>query len=189
VIIFMGVAGAGKSVQGRMLAEKLGYDWISTGELLRKNIHGDRKQEMLEGKLLGDDEIIAIVEDRLKVLSSNNRAILDGFPRTLPQAKWLLKQHTKETLSINGVVHLTASKEVVKQRLLQRGRPDDSEEAIDVRFNEYEEHTLPIVDWFKESGLTVYEIDGERDVNEIHHEIVNQLNPKAGKEPINALTN
>jgi adenylate kinase len=175
VIVFMGVAGAGKSVQGKLLADDLGYRWLSTGEFLRMHISGKRRQEMLEGKLLDDDEIISILNSFLATLAPNEACILDGFPRTITQSKWLLDQHDTGKIHVSAIIHLKASKDVVKQRLLARGRPDDTEEAINKRFEEYENSTLPIVEWFKGDKIPVYEVNGERQVEEIHKEILSLI--------------
>lgn len=175
MIIFMGVAGAGKSVQGTLLAETLGYQWLSTGEYLRANISGERKTEMLGGKLLADDEIIDILKNFFASIEDENKTILDGFPRTIVQAKWLYRQHQEDKLHISNVIYLKASKEVVSQRLLGRGRTDDTQEALDNRFEEYERLTLPIIDWLKDQGINVHEVNAERTVEEIQKDILSRI--------------
>lgn len=175
MIVFMGVAGAGKSVQGKLLADDLGYRWLSTGEFLRMHISGDRRKEMLAGKLLADEEIISILDKFLIDTNMDEACVLDGFPRTLPQAEWLLAQHSKGDVKLRAVVHLVASKSTVMDRLLARGRQDDTKEAIEQRFAEYEEQTLPIVDWFKREGIVVHEIDGERSIESIHSDIMKAI--------------
>ncbi len=172
MIVFMGVAGAGKSVQGKLLADDLGYRWLSTGEFLRMHISGERRQEMLSGKLLGDQEIINILEKFFVEAGVDEACVLDGFPRTLPQAKWLIEKHDSKEINIQAVIHIQASKEVVKARLLSRGRQDDHETAINQRFHEYEQQTLPIVQWFKKDNIPVFEVDGERPIEVIHQEIM-----------------
>lgn len=168
----MGVAGSGKSVQGKLLADALGYRWLSTGEFLRMHISGDRRQEMLEGKLLDDQEIIDILTKFFNSSDDHQDAcVLDGFPRTLTQAKWLVGEHDKGDIHVSAIIHLKASKEAVMKRLLARGRPDDTEQAINTRFQEYEDQTLPIVDWFKQDDIPVFEIDGEQSIESTHQQI------------------
>lgn len=171
----MGVAGAGKSVQGKLLAEKLGYEWISTGELLRSSLNEERRQEMLAGKLLDDQEIINVIQEFFNDMSHGQKCILDGFPRTLVQASWLLEQQ----FDIQAAVHLKASKSIVKKRLLKRGRPDDNEQAIDMRFKEYERYTLPIIELFKQNKLSVFEVGGEDSIEQIHEQILRKVKMKA----------
>lgn len=175
MIIFMGVAGSGKSAQGRLLADRLGYPWLSTGEFLRMLIAGKRRREMLEGKLLDDVEIIALVQKIFRIVDTRHEFVMDGFPRTVAQADWLLSQQKHGQLDITGVVHLQASEEVVIERLLKRGRQDDQEEVIRERFREYEESTRPILEEFKKNNVPIFEINGEGEVENIHEQIVKAI--------------
>jgi len=175
MIIFMGVAGAGKSVQGKMIADELGLPWLSTGEFLRMLISGERRKDMQAGKLLDDQEIIALVRKIFGVVDTDHEFVLDGFPRTVAQADWLLSQVKHGQLKMTGVIHMTASKQGVKDRLLSRGRPDDTEEAIDERFREYEEQAVPIIEDFRRANVPVYDIDAEQSVAQVHDAIVKAL--------------
>src|SRR5580698_7430677 len=99
----MGVAGAGKSMQGRMLADEHGFAWISTGEMFRVLVTGQRRQEMLEGKLLSDKEVIELVDKTLSMIDLKQEFVLDGFPRTEKQADWLLEQVKGGRVKLNAV--------------------------------------------------------------------------------------
>lgn len=175
MIIFMGVAGSGKSVQGRWLADEFGYPWLSTGEFLRMLVSGEPRKAMVRGELLGDKEIIKLVQKIFTLIDTSGKFVLDGFPRTPAQADWLLAQVKHGQLHVNAVVHLQASEETVMNRLLTRGRTDDTEEAIRERFNEYNEAALPIIEHFKQAGIPVYEINGEQDVAKVHEDIKKAL--------------
>lgn len=175
MIIFMGVAGAGKSSQGRRLADERGYPWLSTGEFLRMLVSGERRLEMLKGKLLEDSEMIALVDKVLRLIETEDEFILDGFPRTSKQAKWLLAQVDAGLVNISYVVHLESSPEEVKSRLLNRGRQDDTPEAIEARFKEYEAVTLPIIQDFEKHGVKVYHIDGSGTVDEVHERMLKKI--------------
>ena len=96
----MGVAGAGKSVQGRWLADEVGLPWLSTGEFLRMLVTGERRKEMLAGKLLDDSEMIGLADKIFHMINIQEEFILDGFPRTLQQAEWLIAQHKLYTTPI-----------------------------------------------------------------------------------------
>lgn len=172
MIIFMGVAGSGKSAQGRLLADRLGFPWLSTGEFLRMLISGERRKQMLAGKLLDDAEIISLVQKIFRIVDTDHEFVMDGFPRTVTQADWLLSQRRHGQLDITAVIHLKASEEEVLRRLLSRGRQDDEENVIRERFREYEQATQPIIADFKTSGVPIFDIDGEGDVETIHEEIV-----------------
>jgi len=175
MIIFMGVAGSGKSSQGRMLADELGLPWLSTGEFLRMLIAGKRRQEMLSGKLLDDTEIIAMVRKIFSVVDLDHEFVLDGFPRTENQAEWLLGEVKYGQLNVTAVIHLQADESVVESRLLERARPDDYREAIKERFSEYEQSVKPILVSFQNSGVPVYNINGEQDPDSVHQEILSTL--------------
>lgn len=171
----MGVAGSGKSMQGKLLADQLALPWLSTGEFLRMLIAGDKRKEMLDGKLLDDQEIISLVRKIFTVIDTNEEFVLDGFPRTVAQADWLLSQVKHGQLHVTGVVHLLATEETVRERLLSRGRPDDHHEAISERFDEYEQAIKPILEHFKQANIAVYDIDGEQEPNAVHADIIKAL--------------
>ncbi len=175
MIILMGVAGAGKSMQGRILADEKGYAWISTGEILRVLVTGKRRQEMLEGKLLSDAEMIRMIDKVLDLINLNEEFIFDGFPRTVKQAEWLMDQIHLERFKISAVFHLTSSEEVVLERLKKRGRTDDTDAAIRNRFDEYKAVTLPIIADFKANGVPVYDIDGAGTPKEVHDQILSHV--------------
>lgn len=175
MIILMGVPGAGKSMQGRLLADEKGYAWISTGEILRVLVTGKRRHEMQEGKLLSDGEMIRMIDKVLDLINLNEEFVLDGFPRTLKQADWLLDQAHMGRFKISAVFHLVSDESVIRKRLEERGRKDDTSEAIQVRFEEYENVTLPILEDFKKGGITVHDIDGSDTPEAVHQQITNCL--------------
>lgn len=179
MIIFMGVAGSGKSIQGRQLADELGYPWVSTGEFLRMLISGERRKDMLNGKLLDDQDIIALIRKIFTVVDTDQEFVLDGFPRTVQQADWLLSQVKHGQLAVTGVIHLVASEDAVRERLLGRGRPDDHEEAIAERFKEYEDSIKPILEHFKQVNIPVYDVSGEQSIEEVHEAIAQALDSKS----------
>lgn len=168
----MGIAGSGKGTQGKLLATSRGYHIISTGELLRNYGSDDQHARMVEGEILGDEEVTALLDKALSHLEDQNNTILDGYPRTVSQAKWLLENEQKKRFKINFVVHLKASREAVKQRLHDRGRADDNDEAIEARFREYEQATLPILELLRARGIEIVEIDGQKPIEEVHQQIV-----------------
>ena len=175
MIIFMGVAGSGKSVQGKTLADHLALPWLSTGEFLRMLIAGDKRREMIAGKLLEDKEIIRLVQKIFSMIHANEEFILDGFPRTTAQADWLLNQVKHGQLHITGVVHLVADEKTVLKRLLGRGRQDDTEEAIRERFEEYEAQVKPIIEHFKAAHIPVYDINGDQTPEQVQNDILKAL--------------
>lgn len=171
----MGVAGSGKSLQGKLLADQLALPWLSTGEFLRMLISGDERKDMLAGKLLDDDEIISLVQKIFSVVDTDHEFVLDGFPRTSGQADWLLNQVKYGQLDVTAVIHLQASEKAVIERLLGRGRQDDHQDAITERFEEYEQASKPILEQFKAAGIKVHDIDGEQSSQAVHADIIKAL--------------
>jgi len=172
MILMMGVAGVGKSVQGRSMADEKGLPWLSTGEFLRMLVSGKRRIDMLAGKLLQDSEIIELADKIFHMIDVKEESILDGFPRTQAQAEWLYAQHKAGLINITMVIHLEADETVVTERLLERGRVDDTKEAISKRFKEYKAVTLPIIKHLEDHGVAVHHIDGNREPEVIHKEIL-----------------
>jgi adenylate kinase len=175
VILLMGIAGAGKGTQGTLLAEKQGYTLISMGDVVRAKVSDEQKARMLNGDLLRDDEVTAMIDQTLAELANPNQVILDGYPRTIAQAEWLVAQAQAGRFDLHTAIHLVASRAAVKERLLGRARVDDNEAAIEKRFDEYERATAPIIDWLNTHGVIVRNIDAERSVEAIHQDLVQHL--------------
>jgi adenylate kinase len=125
-IIMLGAPGAGKGTQARMLSETLGLPQISSGDIFRENLKNETelgllaKQYMDKGALVPDDVTIGMVMDRLTRPDCAHGAILDGFPRTLPQADALDKSLAAQGLRVNRVPLLEVSDEAVISRLAGR---------------------------------------------------------------------
>jgi adenylate kinase len=175
MILLMGIAGSGKGTQGKMLADQHGLHLISMGDVVRMYVTGEQRERMLAGELLRDDEIIAIVDKVLASLPDNEEVLLDGFPRTIPQAEWLMDQVKAGRFPLQQAFHLVASRQAVKERLLGRARIDDKEDAIEKRFDEYERSTAPLLKWLAEHGVHVVDINAERPVEAVNADIVSHL--------------
>jgi len=169
----MGLAGSGKGTQGNLLSEKFGYEYLSTGEYLREYLSEERKKQILAGKLVDDNEMIQIIDEFLS--KTKKDSILDGFPRSKVQADWLLGKHKDQEINIEAVVYLKVSKDELVHRLIERGRADDTEEAINTRFDEYTRATLPILDEYKHEGIKIIEVDGRGSIDGIHESILERL--------------
>lgn len=179
MILLMGIAGSGKGTQGKMLSDKRGLHLISMGDVVRMYVTGAQRERMLKGGLLDDQEIIKIVDRVLKSLPDGEEVLMDGFPRTIPQAEWLLEQAKAGRFQLDTAIHLAASREAVKKRLLDRARIDDVEDVIEERFNEYQRSTEPLIEWLSENGIKVVNIDAERPPETVHSDIVRHLDDHA----------
>jgi adenylate kinase len=176
VILIMGPAGAGKSVQGQMLVDSLGYEWLSTGAALRQAMQDpDIRQKMEHGELLDDSIVEDIVAKALKKTDNPKKVILDGFPRDHHQARWLVGFCIGSDMTIDGVVHIVVDFDVAHKRLLGRGRTDDHDEAIKRRFDEYQEITKPILEYLEKHHVKVFDIDGGQAIDEVHDDILKVL--------------
>jgi adenylate kinase len=176
MILLMGIAGSGKGTQGKMLADQYGLHLISMGDVVRMYVTGDQRKKMLAGELLNDKEIISIVDKVLDSIPSNEEVLIDGFPRTIPQAEWLLKKSQEGNhLKLDLAIHLVASREAVKDRLMKRARIDDKDNAIEARFDEYHKATMPIIKWLEENNIKVANVNAERAVEDVNQDLANLL--------------
>jgi adenylate kinase len=171
MILLLGIAGSGKSMQGRLFADEQGFAWLSTGELLRILVTGKRRHEMLQGKLLEDQEMIKILDKIFDLINLSEEFVLDGFPRTAVQAAWLLDQVKQHRLQIDVVFNLVADEATVRQRLQSRGRRDDNDQAISHRLEEYNVVTRPIIKLLQQEGMPIYDIDANQTPQAVHDEI------------------
>ncbi|MBE2320674.1 nucleoside monophosphate kinase [Solirubrobacter sp. CPCC 204708] len=167
-VLMLAPPGGGKGTQGVRLAEHLGCEHISSGDLLRAAVAGDtplgREVDgyLRAGKLAPD----ALVTEAIRpILATHEHYVLDGFPRRLAQA---------EGVDFDVVVFLDVPFDVVKRRLLDRGREDDTPEVIEQRLHEYTEDTLPLVDHYRDAGVLV-RIDGDRPMDEIAADLRERL--------------
>lgn len=175
MIIFFGPAGAGKSMQGQILAARMGWRWLSAGQILRDTHDPEIVQTMHEGKLVPHESITRIMGEAISKSGDIDQIILDGFPRELQQAEWLVQSKTDHGRDIGLVVVLEVPRDELLKRLAIRGRADDTPEAIDQRLTIYRQEMYPILGLFTEQHIPVVHIDGTGTVGEIHDRIFAEL--------------
>ena len=170
-LVLLGPPGAGKGTQAAILSEKLGVPHISTGDLFRANIGEgtplglEAKSYMDAGNLVPDDVTVRMVESRLEEDDAKAGFLLDGFPRTVPQADELERILKGLGLDLDGVVQFDVSEDVVVERMLARGRADDTEDVIRNRMQVYARETAPLLDHYADK---VIKIKAEGTVEEIN---------------------
>lgn len=178
-IIFLGPPGAGKGTQAKRLADQLGLVHLATGDMLREAVAqgtelGQQAKAIMErGDLVPDDLVIAMLMERMADAAKG--VILDGFPRTLPQAEAL---DEKLSGQIDIVLLLEVPEDELVQRMLGRGRDDDTEEAVRNRLVVYREQTEPLVDYYSGKGL-LNRVDGVGDMDAIQQRITDAVSQAA----------
>lgn len=175
MIVFFGPAGAGKSVQGQLLAARNGWRWLSAGQLLRDTHDLELIKEMQTGKLVTPEKVNELMGEALKRSKNIDRVILDGFPRQLSQAKWLIDSQPEHERSVALVVVLEVPRSELLKRLEVRGRADDTPEAIDERLKIYRTEMYPILSYLTEQGVHIAHIDGTGSVGQVHDRIMDEL--------------
>ena len=175
-ILLLGAPGAGKGTQAATLVERLGIPHISTGDMLRKAVADETeiglkaKAVMDSGKLVSDEIVIAIAEERLAQPDAKKGFVLDGFPRTRAQAEALDGMLGRLGTPLSRCIAVTVDTEAVVQRLLKRaeleGRVDDNEETIRERMCVYDTQTAPLLDYYNGKDI-LSEVDGMGTVEEV----------------------
>jgi adenylate kinase len=167
MIIILGTPGAGKTTQARLLAEHLNCPWFSTGQLIRDNVTGNDREDMLAGKIINDTTTLGIVDKVLQAEAPDGNCIFEGSPRTLKQAKWWLEQSAAGRFKVKAVIHLVADPEIAEKRLVNRGRLDDhNDNVVETRFKEYKESITPTLEYLENHGITVKQVDANGTIEE-----------------------
>lgn len=175
MIIFFGPAGAGKSVQGQILAARHGWRWLSSGQLLRDSRDPSISEQMRAGALVGTEQINEVVADALERAKDIEHVILDGFPRKLEQAQWLIETRPRHERSIGIAIVLEVPRAELEKRLHVRGRVDDTAEAIEERLSIYRQEIYPILTYLTEQKVRITHIDGTGTVGQVHDRIEAEL--------------
>lgn len=158
-LLILGAPGAGKGTQAGRLKETLGIPHISTGDMLREAAQAktplgvEAEKYMSAGKLLPDDLVVGLIEERLQRPDCKKGFLLDGFPRTTAQAEALERMLTKHGQAIEGALMLDVPQEELLKRLIGRKRADDKEETIRERLRVYENQTAPVVEYYGKRSL------------------------------------
>jgi adenylate kinase len=178
-IILMGPPGSGKGTQGELLAGIWQVPRIAPGDIFRAEIKKGSKlgQEVVAfsnaGKLVPDSVVVGVIRDRLAQSDTKPGWILDGFPRTIPQAEALDQMLADLNQAYDRVINLEVPDAILVERLLNRaqesGRSDDTAEVIEQRLEEYYAKTRPLLEFY---GAKVVQIDGTRTVEEVTQQIL-----------------
>lgn len=183
-LLLIGPPGAGKGTQATRLGEHFGIPAISTGDIFRENVKNETelgkkaKSYMDAGENVPDSLTNDLVQDRLSQADCADGFLLDGYPRTAAQVDALEDMLAAQSTRLDAAIELVADVEVVVDRLRQRsidqGRSDDSEDVVRHRLEVYAEQTAPLIEVFQQRGLLVA-VDGIGPIDEITERIVARL--------------
>jgi adenylate kinase len=169
IVLLFGAPGVGKGTQAELLKNREGFIHLSTGDAFRRAIADQTsvgklaKSYIDRGELVPDEVVIQVVKEALSQFSDSDRILLDGFPRTLEQAKALDEILLKQGKQVHLVINFEVSSDILLERMLRRGRSDDTPEIIEHRFKVYQQNTAPLIDYFLKQNKLV-SIDGSQDV-------------------------
>ena len=206
-LIFLGKPGSGKGTIAQRITKDMGIIQISTGDMLRAAVEegtelGKKAKEFMDkGALVSDDLVIGLLKERIEKDDCKNGFILDGFPRTIPQAEAL----DKSDLKLDKVINFDVTDELVVHRITGRrtskstgtiyniypdcapnppeGHPeddldhraDDNEETVNKRLVQFREHTEPLIGFYREKGLLV-NVDASKKLDEIVADVKAAIN-------------
>lgn len=177
MILLFGPTGAGKSMQGQMLAVRQGWKWLSTGEMLRQSTDKEVTDTLKSGELVSDELTYQVFEESVQDARSKNYSniIIDGFPRTKEQAAWLDDYMDKIGEKIDIVVVLEVPEAEIMNRLEKRKRMEDTPETIARRMTIYRQKMYPVLGIFAEAGAKIVHLDGTGTAGEVHDRIFEEV--------------
>ena len=177
MILLFGPTGAGKSMQGQMLAVRQGWKWLSTGEMLRQSTDSTVIETLKSGELVSDELTYQVFEEAVQEARDKQypNIIVDGFPRTKEQAAWLDEYLNRTDENIDIVIALEVPESEIMKRLEKRGRMEDTPETIAKRMNIYRQKMYPVLGIFAEAGVKIIHLDGTGTAGEVHDRIYDEV--------------
>jgi adenylate kinase len=180
-LLLIGAPGAGKGTQAELLAERFGITHVSSGDLLRQHVRDQTaiwqtiKSYLDRGDLVPDSVVMDMLRKPVVAAAEAGGYVLDGFPRTVDQAKASFPTAQALGAEVQAAVHLDVPREELVRRLLARGRgSDDTEAVIDRRLQVYEDMTVPLLEYYA-GREWMFTVDGAEPPEAVHEEIVERI--------------
>lgn len=168
LIVLMGPTGAGKSVQGDLLAQSHGWVHLSSGKLLRADSHA--QATMVEGKLAPPGVVHRVVGEAMAKVLDSTTVVLDGTPRTQFDVDWLNENLPRFHRQLKVVLLIQLDIKTSMERLGLRGRADDAPEAVREKWKLFDDVTGPIIEHYRGLGLLTT-VDGSGSIEQVHAEV------------------
>lgn len=177
MILLFGPTGAGKSMQGQMLAVRQGWKWLSTGQMLRESDDAEVIEVLKSGELVSDELTYEVFDHAIQDAYEKQypNIIVDGFPRTKEQAAWLADYMESNDEKIDLVIVLEVPEQEIMQRLEKRQRMEDTPETIAKRMAIYRQKMYPVLSIFAEEGTKIVHLDGTGTAGEVHDRIYTEV--------------
>jgi len=177
MILLFGPPGAGKSTQGQMLAVRMGWKWLSTGQILRESDNPEVNEVLKSGELVSDELTYEVFDAAIQEAKAQDypRTIVDGFPRTKEQAEWLSGYMAKNNEKIELVIVLEVPESEILQRLELRGRMEDTPEGIARRMTLYRQKMYPVLGRFAEDGIRIVHLESTSSIGTVHDRIYDEV--------------
>lgn len=177
MILLFGPTGAGKSVQGKMLAARNNWKWLSTGEMFRESGDAEIIKILKSGELVSDELTYKVFDIAVQDAKNKQFAniIIDGFPRTKEQAGWLDSYMAKNQEKIDAVIVLEVPDSEIVHRLEIRKRLEDTPETIARRMAIYRQKMYPVLSILAEAGVKILHLDGTGTTGEVHDRIQKEV--------------
>jgi adenylate kinase len=181
-IVFLGAPGSGKGTQAKLVSQRLSVPAVSTGDMLRAAVRAGTplgmkaRAVMAQGELVPDDLMISLIKEHTAAADAQGRKgfVLDGYPRTIPQAESFERLLAEDGAALDAVVNFDVPDQLLIERLSGRaeveGRADDRPEAVRERLRVYHEKTEPLVNYYRAKGLLV-SVDGVGGIDEVAQRI------------------
>ena len=180
-LLLIGAPGAGKGTQAELLAKRFGIAHISSGDLLRQHVREQTsigrtiKSYVDRGDLVPDSVVLDMLRKPVVAAAEAGGYVLDGFPRTVEQARAAFSVARALGVEVQAAVHLDVPRADLVRRLLSRHRgSEDTEEVIENRLQVYQEKTVPLLEYYAGREL-MFTVDGARAPDTVHNEIVARL--------------